>query len=94
MTAFTLVATLGFLSTDAEAQKDKKLKPIVISKSPQREWDSARMTVAFFRHTDGSYVTEEISKPLNPLTKLPIASLAKSMAAVIIFEAIEKYILN
>ena len=47
------------------------------------------MTVAFFRQADGSYLKQEISKPLNPDTKLPIASLSKSMAATLILDAIK-----
>jgi D-alanyl-D-alanine carboxypeptidase len=85
--AFAAVATPPVCAKDGPAAS---LKPALPSKSAKWGWENARMTVAFLRQADNSYSTEQLSPPLNADTKLPIASLAKSMTAILILDALNK----
>lgn len=61
-----------------------------VPETPKWSWDNGRMTIAFIPEGNGKYSVKELSDPVNPHTKLPIASLAKSMSAIIVLDAIKK----
>ena len=79
-----MATLLGLPTYSAEAKNDK-----IDPASKTWGWKNARMTVAFLRQADGSYLMRELSDPINPEKKLPIASLAKSMTAIVVLDEIK-----
>jgi|GEM_PF-5214393 len=84
---------MAFASVGVAAKERNPVKTSPISKDvkapSQSKWDEARLTVIFSQNGDGHFTRQVLSDSKNVDTKLPIASLAKWMAAMVVFDAIE-----
>jgi hypothetical protein len=69
--------------------KDCPESPPAISKKDWG-WKNARLTVLYTQQDDGSYKAEELPDAKNADERLPIASIAKFMTALVIFDLIDK----
>ncbi len=105
LSAFTVAATLALGTPDAEARKaPKSPKPMGVSEAykintkdcqfpliePAKKWDwkTARLTAQFIK-TDDGHRTEILPDHKNITEKLPMASIAKLMTALVVFDAID-----
>jgi D-alanyl-D-alanine carboxypeptidase len=53
-------------------------------------WKGAKLTAVFTQQDDGSYKVTELPGAKNPDEKLPIASIAKMMTALVIFDQVDQ----
>jgi hypothetical protein len=101
LSAFALSSSLMLACDDAEAKKSGKSSRIqvrqahhsVVVKTPAKpkwSWEEARLQAIFIKDENGNYRIEELPNGKNETTRLPIASVAKMVAAAVVFDAIDK----
>lgn len=100
LSAFALSSSLMMACDDAEAKKSGKSSRIqvrqahhsVVVKTPAKpkwKWEEARLQAIFIKDENGNYRIEELPNGKNETTRLPIASVAKMVAAEVVFDAIK-----